>query len=169
MKGHSMITETEKALIAVGASVASGCQPCTEHTVALARTAGAGERSLALAVETALAVRGSATRTMDRWAAQCQGTRPPLDPAFHTENRRIAELAAVAASFAVNSVPDLEAHLEAARECGATPEEIQITIGMSRLIKKTAEEKLAALIGESSGAAAGCGPAPARPGGCGCG
>lgn len=164
-----MLTEKEKALIAIGASVAAGCQPCTEHHVKNARAAGACDRSLTLAVETALAVRESATRSMDEWAGQCQGARPPLDSGFRAEKRRIAELTAVAAAFAVNSVPDLRARLEAAREFGATPEQIQFTIAMAGKIKRVAEEKLAALIGELSGDAGNCCAAPAKPAACGCG
>lgn len=164
-----MLTEKEKELIAVGASVAAGCQPCTEYHVKTARTAGACDRSVTLAVETALAVRESATRTMDEWAEKCQGVRPQLDSAFRVEKRLVAELTAVAAAFAVNSVPDLRAHVQAACACGATPEQIRIAIAIAGMIKKVAEEKLASLLGELSGDAASCCAAPAQPAGCGCG
>ena len=164
-----MLTEKEKELIAVGASVAAGCQPCTEYHVKTARTAGACDRSVTLAVETALAVRESATRTMDEWAGKCQGVQPPLDSAFRVEKRLVAELTAVAAAFAVNSVPDLRARLEAACACGATPEQIRSAIAIAGMIKKVAEEKLAALLGELSGDAGSCCAAPAPPAGCGCG
>ena len=88
-----MLTEKEKELIAIGASVAAGCQPCTEYHVKSARSAGACDRSLTLAVETALGVRDSATRAMDEWAGQCQGVRPQLDDGF-----RAAQLLAAFAS-----------------------------------------------------------------------
>jgi alkylhydroperoxidase/carboxymuconolactone decarboxylase family protein YurZ len=164
-----MLNEKEKALIGVGAAVAAGCQPCTEHLVKTARAAGACDHSLALAVETAVAVRESATRTMDEWAGQCQGERPQPDSGFRAEKRRFAELTAVAAAFAVNSVPDLRAHLQSARECGATLEEIRVAIAVAGLVKKTAEEKVAAFLGEQSRSAEGCCSTPASPAGCVCG
>lgn len=164
-----MLTEKEKELIAIGASVAAGCQPCTQYRVKTARTAGACDRSLTLAVETALAVRQSATSTMDDWAGQCQGARPPVDSAFREEKRRIAELTAVAAAFAVNSVPDLRARLEAARQCGATQEQFRVAIAIAGMVKKAAEEKVTAFLGELSGDAGSCCAAPAQPAGCGCG
>lgn len=173
MPNHHIFTEKEKALIALGASVAAGCQPCTEHHIKAARAAGACERGVWLAVETALTVRERATRTMDQWAAQCQGDRPPLDAEFRAERRLIAALASVAAAVAVNSVPDLKAQLDAARQSGATPEQIHAAIAISSAVKRTAEEKLAAASPEQSGAAEPCcAPAPARAAepaaGCGC-
>jgi len=164
-----MLTEKEKEIIALGASVAAGCRPCTEHHVKAARAAGVCDRGLTLAVETALAVRESATKTMDEWAGQCQGERPELDSGFRAEKRQIAELTAVAAAFAVNSVPDLRARLQAACACGATTEQIRLTLAIAGMVKKAAEEKLAAVIGELSGASETCCAAPARPAGCGCG
>lgn len=147
MPNHNVFTDKESALIAIGAAVAAGCQPCTAYLVKAARIAGACERGVSLAVETALAVRESATRIMDEWAGQCQGGRPQLAPGFRTEKRLIAELAAVAAAAAVNSVPDLKAHLEAARESGATAEQIRAAVAIAGKVKRTAEEKLAAAIG----------------------
>ena len=164
-----MLTEKEKELIAIGASVAAGCRPCTEYHVKTARSAGACDRSLTLAVEAALAVRASATRTMDEWAGQCQGARPPLDDGFRAEKRLIAELTAVAAAFAVNSVPDLKARLQSACEGGATPEQIRSTIALAGMIKKVAGEKVAAFLMEQFGEEASCGAAPVQPAGCGCG
>jgi hypothetical protein len=120
-------------------------------------------------LETALGVRESATRTMDEWAGQCLGVRPQLDDGFRAEKRLIAELTAVAAAFAANSVPDLRARLEAARECGATAEQIRSAIALAGMIKKVAGEKVTAFLTEQFDEAASCGDAPVQPAGCGCG
>jgi AhpD family alkylhydroperoxidase len=53
------LTEKQKELVAVGASIAAGCRPCTTHHVAAARAAGAGDVEIRAAVQTALAVRDS--------------------------------------------------------------------------------------------------------------
>jgi alkylhydroperoxidase/carboxymuconolactone decarboxylase family protein YurZ len=147
MPNHDIFTDKESALIAIGAAVAAGCQPCTAYLVKAARIAGACERGVSLAVETALAVRENATRVMDEWAGQCQGGRPQLDAGFRAEKRPIAELAAVAAAAAVNSVPDMRAHLDAARESGATPEQIRAAIAIAGKVKTTAEREFAAAMG----------------------
>jgi AhpD family alkylhydroperoxidase len=168
MESNSILTTKEKALIGIGASVASGCRPCTESYVGAARTAGACERGVWLAVETALAVRESATRAMDQWAERCQGTRPPLDEEFRAPRRAIAELIAVAAAAAANSVPDLEARRETARQSGATPEQIRAAIAIGGAVKKTAAEKLAAAAEQAQASEPCCAQAAAEQTGCGC-
>lgn len=152
----NLLTPKEKALISLTASVAAGCQPCTEQHTKAVREAGACERSLTLAVETALAVRASATKIMDEWAAACQGTRRTPDAEFVSQKRLLAELAAVAAAVAVNSVPDLKAHLESAAQAGATREQICAAVGIAKSIKKTTEQKIDEALAISSGAAEPC-------------
>ncbi len=160
------LNQKEQSLIAVGASVAAGCRPCTAYHVKAARGAGACDRSIGLAIETALAGRNSATAAMDGWAEQCQGNRPEIDDEFRAQKRLLAELTSVATAVAVNSVPDLQKHLTAARNQGARAEQIQIAIEIARKIKRTAEEKIEAVLlktGEEAPLAA----ALAGPGCCG--
>ena len=163
MTNHRAFSDKERELIALSASVAAGCRPCTERHVAGAQSAGACVRGVALAVETALAVRQSATRAMDQWAGQCQGTRPEVDEAFRAEKRLMVELESVAAAAAVNSGPDLEAHVQAASGSGATPEQLRAAIAIGGAAKRAAEHEL----GEAGGKC--CEPAPAAATtGCGC-
>ncbi len=174
MEQH-VLSPKEKALISLSASVAAGCQPCTAHHTKGVREAGACERSLTLAVETALAVRASATKVMDDWAAECQGARQAPDGEFIAQKRMVAELGAVAAAVAVNSVPDLKAHLESAAEAGARPEQIRAAIAIANSIKKVAEQKTADALGEAAKPPEPCcAPKPQAPvagsaTGCGCG
>lgn len=107
-----------------------------------ARTAGACDRSIALAVETALAGRKSATVAMDEWAERCQGVRPEIDAEFRAQKRLITELTSIAAAVAVNSVPDLQKHFTAAQGIGARVGQIHVAIEIARKIKRTAEEKI---------------------------
>ncbi len=130
-----MLSENERALIALGASVAAVCQPCTAYHVKAARAGGACDRSGSLAIQTALAGRDSATRGIDEWAERCQQGRPEIDAEFQDQKRLIAELASVATAVTVNSVPDLRKHRTAARESGARPEQIQPAIDIARRVK----------------------------------
>ena len=53
----------------------------------------------------------------------------------------------IAKAAAVNSVPDMRAHLDAARESGATPEQIRAAIAIAGKVKTTAEREFAAAMG----------------------
>ncbi len=136
----------EKELIGLGASVAAGCVPCTEYHVRSARLAGACDRGIHLAIETALDVRRCATSAMDKWAERCQGSRPELDPEFRAGRKLTQELVSITAAVCVNSVAGLTIHLASARQLGATAEQIRSAIAIARSIKRTAEQKLDAVV-----------------------
>lgn len=57
-------------LLAIAASVASGCVACLETHITLARQAGADSRDMQMAVNIARAVRLQAVTTIDDAAAQ---------------------------------------------------------------------------------------------------
>jgi AhpD family alkylhydroperoxidase len=161
-----------KTLIALGASVAAGCQPCTEFQVKAARAAGACDRGIQVAVEAALGLRQAATRSMDRWSERCQGARVELDARFRAETRVLAELVSVASAICVQSVPDLILHLAEARQSGATAGQIRAAAAIAKSVRNAAMEQIeAALAGEdeslASAAEASAGCAPGQP--CNCG
>jgi AhpD family alkylhydroperoxidase len=122
MPANDAFATQVKELLALGASVAAGCRPCTEYHVRAARSAGACDSGTTLAIETAVVLRNSATRGMDRWAERCQGSRPELDPEFRAKAGLITELVSITAAVCVNSVADLTIHLTAARQRGAAAE-----------------------------------------------
>lgn len=142
---NNALSEKERALISLAASVGSGCRPCTAHHVKSVRAAGACERSIRLAVETALSGRASATAAMAEWAVGCQGCTPEVDPPFRAGKRLVTELMSIATAVAVNSARDLEAHLDTAQQRGATAEQIRSAIGIARQIQQVAQEKVAAI------------------------
>ncbi|MGJ5818600.1 carboxymuconolactone decarboxylase family protein [Paludibaculum fermentans] len=160
-----------KVLIALGASVAAGCQPCTEFQVRAAREAGACGQGIHFAVEAALAVRLAATRGIDRWSERCQGARPELDAAFRANKQLLAELIAVASAICVQSVPDLVLHMAEAGRLGATPEMLRATVGIARSVHNAAIEQIEAVLAGDNAVFTSapngetpCGPAQ----GCGC-
>lgn len=169
MPDNTPLNEKEQSLIAVGASVAAGCRPCTAYHIKAAVAAGACGRGITLAVETALAGRHSASAAMDEWARQCQGPRPEIDAEFRDSKQRIVELTAVATAMAVNSVPDLKTKIAAARDRGTSLEEIEAALEIARRIKRVAEEKVEAAAAESTRGVAQSASAPASTGCCGTG
>jgi AhpD family alkylhydroperoxidase len=62
-----------KALISVGASVASNCQPCLTYHIGRAKESGADEKDVAIAIEVAKAVRAGAANSMDKFAETAAG------------------------------------------------------------------------------------------------
>lgn len=171
MSDNPVMAVKGKTLIALGASVAAGCQPCTEYQVRAAREAGACDRGIQLAVEAALAVRHSATLSMDRWSERCQGRRPELDDAFRAETRLLAELVSVSAAICLHSVPDLIRHLSSARQSGATAEQVRVAVAVAKSVRNAAMQQIDAALAEedrtlapAASESAGCGPA--EPCGC---
>jgi alkylhydroperoxidase/carboxymuconolactone decarboxylase family protein YurZ len=114
------------------------------------------DRSIALAVETAVAVREDATRKMEAWADGCAGARPEVNQEFRNEKRLVTELAAVAAAAAVNSVPDVLARIESARAGGASQEQILAALAIAASIRGTAIQKVEAALSEPASKASGC-------------
>jgi AhpD family alkylhydroperoxidase len=165
MEIDNVLTGKERTLIALGASVAAGCQPCTAYHVEAARAAGACGRGMSLVVEAALAGRKSATSAIDEWAERCQGGRLEVSAELRAQKRLIVELTSIATAVAVNSVPDLQEHLKAALESGASSVQIQAAIDIARRIKRTAEEKIEAVL---SGLAGSVQPAAVASEGTGC-
>ncbi len=82
---------------------------------------------------------------MTEWAEQCQGPTPEVDLQFRASKRLVTELMSVATAVTVNSAPDLERHLGAAQESGATVEQIRAAIGIARQIQRVAQEKIEAI------------------------
>jgi AhpD family alkylhydroperoxidase len=144
------LTEKERELISIGASIASGCQLCTEVHVKDARKAGASEEEIAQAASDALATRDTANRVMERHTLKVLGQKllgrrseladSDRDAAADSEDgTRVGELVAIAAAHAVNCEQILEQHAAVARELGVTDQEIKVALRLSKFIKGKAD------------------------------
>lgn len=56
-------------------------------------------------------------------------------------NIKTKELIAIGASVTANCVPCLQFHLQEGRKAGATPAEIQMAVGVGRIVRKGAAGK----------------------------
>ena len=146
MSTNGLLTEKEQELVAVGASIAAGCRPCTAYHVRAARVAGADKEEIRQAVNDALDVRRSATASMARLAEKQLGDAPESDATNGSEKTLIGELVSVGVALAVNCVTDLETHLMAAWQLGATVRQIQTVLDIARAVKSMAGEKAEAAI-----------------------
>jgi AhpD family alkylhydroperoxidase len=145
MSTTGILTQKEKELVAIGASIAAGCQPCTEHHFKAVREAGATEAEIRRAVDAALCVRNSATKIMTELAEKQLGNGRAIEEPCCSSKALINELVSVGAALAVNCTTNLETHLQAARTAGATDRQIQTALGVARAIKKVAEQKAEAI------------------------
>jgi AhpD family alkylhydroperoxidase len=133
----------------------TGCKPCTDHHVGVARKARASDQEIEEAVVTALAVRKNATEIMAGYAsAKSGGPEDQGHGGSSAETSRQRELVAVGAAFAVNCVSSLEAHLAAAEAVGITQEEITQIVKLAAFIKERAASHVERLVGLSEAPAA---------------
>lgn len=144
MSKIATLTETQQELIAVGVSIAAGCKPCTAYHLKAARAAGASDEEIRRAVHHALDVRHSATEIMARLADKLLGSAPESSTSSPAEESLTDDLVSAGAAFAVNCGTNLEAHLNAAQQMGATDYQLQITLTIARAVKNMAGQKVEA-------------------------
>ena len=148
------LAPTEKALIAVGAAIAAGCRPCLERTVQLARGAGACERSIRLAIETALEARRRQIESLTEWAERVQGGKPEVDESFRRERVPLVELITCGSALALRDARSLPARLAGAMETGSNERMIASALAIARSVAETAasvaEEAIGSLVSGSA-------------------
>lgn len=130
------LTFKEKELVNIGASVATGCKPCTDYHFRQVRKAGASNEEVEEAIENAAAVRDSAGKIMENHGLQHIGMGrdvEDIDPLKDTS--RIKELVSIGAAFAVNCTTNLEKHVSAGRNIGIPEEDIQAVLDSALFIK----------------------------------
>jgi AhpD family alkylhydroperoxidase len=167
MSDGDELSSREKELIAVGAAIAAGCQPCTTYHVRAAATAGATAYELRQAVADALEVRHGATEGMRDWAGGLIGDAPAEPGTDYEPKPRLCELISVAAAVAVNSETHVARHVAAARATGATVRQVQVAVGLARAIRGVAERHADEAVREALGETPGEESAAESP--CGCG
>lgn len=140
---EATLSQKEKELVAVAASVAAGCIPCTRYHVGEVRAAGATTGEITDAVEAALCVKGSARGIMEKAAYDALGSpraEPPACCAGPTN--RVKELASIAAAVAVNCPANFHKHVAVGRSVGVREDEIQLVVGLAKMIRSKAAEKV---------------------------
>ena len=147
MSTVEILTQKEKELVAVAASIASGCLPCTTHHIEAVREAGASEAEVLSATRIALDVRDSATEVMAEAARGNLNYEYPGEAQSGSLEHPIDNLIALGAALACNSVAGLECYLTTARVAGASTRHIQTATGIAQAIRKSAAEKADAIVG----------------------
>jgi AhpD family alkylhydroperoxidase len=142
-----LLTDKEKELVSLGASIASSCRLCTDAHVTESRRVGCSEAEIEQAMQDALSVRQSAQLIMERHGLKALGRQLlGLEAGADAEEAiaevsptRMGELVAIAAAYAVNCEANLDVHAAAARDLGVSEEQIRAVIGISKFVKGKAD------------------------------
>jgi AhpD family alkylhydroperoxidase len=139
-KDAPVINSKEQELIALGASIASGCLPCTKFHLRAAASVGAAADDIAQAVKDATQVRRTATDIMAKAGglASADGSEARPDSGQRT---LIRELVSAGAAYAINCAPSVGTHLEAARALGATDAQLFAALKIACAVRDVAAQK----------------------------
>ena len=140
MSTVAILTQKEKELVAVAASVASGCMSCTIQHLKLAREAGASDSEKLGTIAIALDVRDSATEMMAEIAHGSMNYEYPGKTESSSIGQSLENLVAIGAALACNSVAALEYYWTKASAAGVSTRQIQTAVGIARSIRKEAAE-----------------------------
>ena len=163
----------EREMVAIGASVAAGCRPCTDYHVKAAREAKLTGGEIRQAIDDAMNVRQNALEVMKAYGLQHLGETEETDGGGRAgPTTRIKELVSIAAAFAVNCTTNLENHLAAAESLGISGEEIQDVTKLAGFIRGKAASHVEKMVAPEElthqGADAAPAPNAGAAGGCGC-
>ena len=134
----------DKELVAVAASLAAGCIPCTEHHSVAVREAGASESEVRWAAAIGMAVKRRSLAVMGALATErlgLEGSYNDLSTELGLDTPRLAPLVTLAAAVAAHCVPRLEESLSHARRSGWAEPDIRRALGVGRMIRETGARK----------------------------
>jgi AhpD family alkylhydroperoxidase len=163
------LSAEQNELVAVGASVGAGCQPCVSHHLKAGAKAGLDRERLLAAVTSAERV------TAEAAVAMSDHVRGKLGPDVRSPaplSRLEQALASLGAALGANDVANIERHLRAAVEVGGSRSQLQRAIETAHNVQENAarihlreSERLLDAFAPASAA----GEVDGEPDGCDCG
>ena len=131
------LTPEEREIVALGASVGSGCRPCVNHHVHAGRDAGLSSEQIVAIV---LRAHGVAAVAADRIAREGVSLARTADdgPATQRAAQLASELAALGAAIAANSMPDIEEHLAGAAGEGVSRDQLAQAVSVAQEVQRSA-------------------------------
>lgn len=137
------LSEKEKELVAVGASVAAGCIPCTRYHVKAVQGAGATIDEIVRAVEVALSVKRGTTGIMGRVAHSALGLPTGTEPTGAADvTDRVTRLVAIGASAAVNCPTSFQQYVAVGTGAGVEADEVRLVVALAQMIRAKAATKM---------------------------
>lgn len=144
MPDQAWLSDRQRELIAVGASIAAGCRPCTAYHLKTAINAGAAPDEIRWAVDAALEARRSAAAHMAQLADRLLAGVPRSDQPIGPDSGFLKALISAGAALAVNCGVDLAAHVAHARDLGAADMHLRAAFEVTRMVKTMAGRRVEA-------------------------
>ena len=140
MTTSKTLSGLEKTQVALAAAMGAGCRTCADNLYPMFQSLGASTDEIERAFSEGLGTRESATALMRHKAHSLMGRVPRAGtPGITESGGRTAELMRIGAGVAANSAPTVVHHIERAQSLGATREEIQLAIGIARMVRSKAQ------------------------------
>lgn len=140
------LSQKQKELVAVGASLGAGCIPCTEHHAGAVREAGASEEEARWAAGIGLAIKRESLAVMAALAAErlALPAKPgTADGRGRAEDQSwLGALVALGAAMATHCVPALKREIAQARRLGASEDDIGRAVRIGHAIREVGASKV---------------------------
>jgi AhpD family alkylhydroperoxidase len=134
------LTRTEQELIAIGASVGAGCQPCLEYHLSEGGQAGLSKAELLQALADAECVKRSAYNELAVRGRELLAMAADMPPACCDDTSVMKEFVSVGSAIGANSLIQLRKHIDQARGVGIGNAQLSEAIEIARNVQKHAAE-----------------------------
>jgi AhpD family alkylhydroperoxidase len=156
-----VLTNSERELVAIGAAIGAGCQPCLKYHLGAATRAGLSQAALLQALADGERVKRSQydlLSALGRELLEGQADAGP-SPDSSTGTDPAVELVSIGAAIGANSLPNVRRHITAARMIGLSPAQVAIAAKVAQAVQKkgagiTAQEVAALIAAEPTEAQA---------------
>jgi AhpD family alkylhydroperoxidase len=133
--GQQNLSPEQTELVAVGASVGAGCQPCVSHHLKAGAQAGLNSERLLAAVTSAERVSAEAAVAIGDHA---RGELGPTGTSPALLSRLEEALASLGAALGANDATNIERQLRAAADLGATHTQLEQAIETAHTVQESA-------------------------------
>ena len=142
MTDQTVLTDKERELVAIGAAIGAGCQPCTHYHVTAALKSGLSGEEIGRAVDAAEDLRQEGGLAVTNLGRRLLGIEQPPPRWNGSPSDRAQALTYIGAAAGCNAGGLLTPSLDAARELGLSPDELRSALEMAEVVKQHAAEFL---------------------------
>jgi AhpD family alkylhydroperoxidase len=137
------LPDRERELVAIGAAIGAGCQPCTQYHVGVALKAGLTRDEVSSAIDGAQAVRREGGIAVSNVGRRILGVEGEQAERLSELNERGQALAYIGAAAGCNAGGLLREYMAAAGErFGLSPEELRSALETAEFVKQRAVDFL---------------------------
>ncbi len=133
MKTEDKLNKNDRHLAYLGASIASGCRPCTKFHLKRSSEMGLTEEEINKSIALAISIRSTATQSMEMLACN-QKTGNSIKEEIQGSINRNEILVGIAATYSINFPSGLENYLRKGRDLGITNSELTEIIKISKSV-----------------------------------